>query len=39
VIDRFAWFVFLLAPSLVSGQPLKLDSLDKLAAKASEAST
>jgi hypothetical protein len=36
VINRFAWFTFLLAPALVSGQPLKLDSLDKLAAKASE---
>ncbi|MGD0437913.1 MAG: DUF4252 domain-containing protein [Bryobacteraceae bacterium] len=29
------WFALLVAPSLASGQPLKLDSLDKLAAKAS----
>jgi hypothetical protein len=35
-MNRFAWFVFLLTPALVSGQPLKLESLDKLAAKASE---
>jgi hypothetical protein len=35
-MHRFAWFVFLLAPALASGQMLKLESLDKLAAKASE---
>ena len=34
--NRFAWYLFLLAPALASAQPLKLESLDKLAAKASE---
>lgn len=34
--NRFAWYMFLLAPALASGQGLKLESLDKLAAKASE---
>jgi len=36
VKNRFAWYMFLLAPALASGQGLKLESLDKLAAKASE---
>jgi hypothetical protein len=35
-MNRFAWYVCLLAPALASGQMLKLESLDKLAAKASE---
>ena len=34
--NRFVWCMFLLAPALASGQALKLESLDKLAAKASE---
>jgi Domain of unknown function (DUF4252) len=36
VKHRFAWCLLLLAPALASGQALKLESLDKLAAKASE---
>jgi len=36
VKNRFVWCMFLLAPALASGQALKLESLDKLAAKASE---
>jgi len=36
VKNRVAWFVFLLAPALASGQMLKLESLDKLAARATQ---
>ena len=36
MIGRVAWFVFLLAPAAASGQMLKLESLDKLAAKSAQ---
>jgi uncharacterized protein DUF4252 len=35
-MNRVGWFVFLLAPALASGQMLKLESLDKLAAKSAQ---
>jgi hypothetical protein len=35
-MNRVGWFVFLLAPTLASGQMLKLESLDKLAAKSAQ---
>ena len=36
MIHRVAWLVFLLAPAVASGQMLKLESLDKLAAKSAQ---
>jgi len=36
VKNRFAWYLLLLAPALASGHMLKLETLDKFAAKASE---